>query len=139
MPLLSLLLCLPLPMCLLPPPLRACARVRARACVCVRVRACACSTARHGTDTGQKSEIAEAMHAIDPCVDVNRIFSRIVHKGAQLPAGESVVGKLVGVLCYYGQHWVAIFWDGALGCWVRFDDANVRKLGATWNSAGTHY
>merc|ERR1711988_1559504 len=61
-------------------------------------------------------------------LDLARLFDA-VEEGAPTHA------QLKGVLCYYGCHYVALFYSEAEQLWVSFDDATVRPIGPSWEDA----
>ena len=46
-----------------------------------------------------------------------------------------MAARLRGMFCYYGQHYIACFFNSDLGQWLTFDDAKVREVGPHWRDA----
>lgn len=42
--------------------------------------------------------------------------------------------RLRGMICYYGKHYNAYFFNEELSQWIVFDDATVKHVGDTWNA-----
>jgi len=38
-----------------------------------------------------------------------------------------------GMICYYGKHYNAYFFNETISQWIVFDDATVKEVGATWD------
>ena len=61
-------------------------------------------------------------------LDLNQLYE------FQLGTVQSALYRLTSMVCYYGQHYMAMVWrpvaggGGSGGAWVLFDDASVSKV-----------
>ena len=85
------------------------------------------------TGVPDRALVAALLQCIDPFIDPHALFDA---RDETCETGR--VGRLCGMICYYGRHYVACFWSDAQGQWLTFDDVDVRPVGATWAEAAAH-
>ena len=54
-------------------------------------------------------------------------------KTIELKADRHPTAELEGMLCYFGRHYLAFFFNVALGEWQCFNDEVVTNVGADWS------
>jgi hypothetical protein len=79
-----------------------------------------------------RETINAVLDSIDPYIDVHKMFCRPATAARR---EEVVAARLRGMFCYYGQHYVACFYNSDVGQWLTFDDAKVRRVGPHWRDA----
>mgnify|MGYP006155268563 CR=1 FL=1 len=85
------------------------------------------------TGRPDRALVAALLQCIDPFIDPNALFD-----ANDDTCATERVGRLCGMICYYGRHYVACFWSEAQAQWLTFDDSYVRPVGATWAEAVAH-
>lgn len=80
---------------------------------------------------GWSSDKADPVLAIAPLLDiVDRYVNLTVIHG--IDDGKSRPAVLRGMFCYYGRHYIALFYNQTLGSWLFMDDSRVEHLGEDW-------
>lgn len=75
------------------------------------------------TPNPPKEDVATALDIISLRIDIGNVFHM---------SGVRHMYKFRGMICYYGLHYSAFFWNSELNQWFIFDDANVKEVGAQW-------
>eukprot|EP00123_Amoebidium_parasiticum_P013187 comp21817_c0_seq1/m.31082 comp21817_c0_seq1/g.31082 ORF comp21817_c0_seq1/g.31082 comp21817_c0_seq1/m.31082 type:complete len:619 (-) comp21817_c0_seq1:111-1967(-) len=74
-------------------------------------------------------EVMRLLEHIQPVIDLDKIFPS--------PSGQPWPMMCDGVICYYGQHYVAFSYNSIKRSWIMFDDINVREVGPSWQDLMT--
>jgi len=73
------------------------------------------------------SDIQTVLRMIDMSIDIGNIFA---FDGTKKP---SFYYRLRGMICYYGKHYIAFFFNYARKQWFYFDDSTVKMVGTEWS------
>eukprot|EP01114_Cavostelium_apophysatum_P014332 TRINITY_DN3689_c0_g1_i4.p1 TRINITY_DN3689_c0_g1~~TRINITY_DN3689_c0_g1_i4.p1 ORF type:complete len:590 (+),score=108.12 TRINITY_DN3689_c0_g1_i4:1276-3045(+) len=74
------------------------------------------------SDSPNSDDIKQTLDLIDQTLDLSQVYGGI----AESPY------ELKGMICYYGKHYDAYFFDQQKGQWWIFDDARVRPVAEQW-------
>uniref|UniRef100_UPI00358E95E0 uncharacterized protein isoform X2 n=1 Tax=Myxine glutinosa TaxID=7769 RepID=UPI00358E95E0 len=77
-------------------------------------------------DSEQSHLILDVLHLISTRLCLSDLFSQVMKEKARKEL------HLVGLVCYYGHHYITFFHRSSHGCWVYFDDAQVKEIGRQW-------
>lgn len=83
------------------------------------------------TDSASTGQVQQLLSNITNRIDLAKAFDASVPTGA-----FRTIYHLRGFVCYYGRHYVAVFYSSAHKTWLLFDDSRVLDLGA-WNGVVT--
>ena len=84
-------------------------------------------------------ELEDMLKAIDLKIDLNRIFETpekhdidTTPHAAAGSASHAARVRLRGMFCFFGHHYMALFFDELCGKWLSLNDADVRPVGNSW-------
>jgi len=75
----------------------------------------------------QISDIQTILKMITMSIDIGNIFN---YDG---PTQPSYWYRLRGMICYYGKHYIAFFYNYNRKQWFYFDDSTVKMVGTEWS------
>jgi len=76
------------------------------------------------TNLPSPSDINEVLHLLDQTINLKIMFS--------FSTQEDSWYQIKGIICYYGKHYDAYFYNEPTNKWWVFDDATVKEVGDTW-------
>ncbi|TMW65909.1 hypothetical protein Poli38472_003674 [Pythium oligandrum] len=88
------------------------------------------------TNSATKEQIHGLLENIENRVDLAKCFDAAGPATKFKHGGLRTTYRLRGFVCYYGQHYVAVFYSTAHKAWLLFDDSRVLDLG-TWEDVQT--
>lgn len=75
------------------------------------------------TSVPSSRDIEKVLDLIEKRINVRNVFC---------DTGRDSFYKLKGMICYYGKHYDAYFYNETQRHWWLFDDATVKQVGSTW-------
>ncbi|OWA51518.1 Inactive ubiquitin carboxyl-terminal hydrolase 54 [Hypsibius exemplaris] len=66
-------------------------------------------------------------------IDTNICLCHLYHSARETEWASSAVHHLVGMICFYGRHYVSFFYHSRYQKWMHFDDASVKVIGADFS------
>ena len=83
------------------------------------------------TATPEVRDIMETLEIIQPEISLEELF--LLSSKEQADASY----RFRGMICYYGKHYNAYFYNESAKQWIVFDDATVKQVGANWSDVLT--
>ncbi|KJE91450.1 hypothetical protein CAOG_02583 [Capsaspora owczarzaki ATCC 30864] len=105
-----------------------------------------------GSTRPQSELISEVLELLAPALDLATVFHRtrptepkakrrwsLADPDNRLNADafaakDALPMSLTGLVCYYGKHYIAFFYNPRDRMWMMYDDATVKPVGPTWAS-----
>lgn len=72
-------------------------------------------------------DIMKTLEIIQSEIKLSELFTE-----AKTKKQNKATYRLRGMICYYGKHYNAYFYNEELAQWIVFDDACVKQVGSTW-------
>lgn len=93
------------------------------------------------TPNPDTEEIASILGMIDLRINIMNVFPNLKTAPDSNGVTSSVMHdnwakcnyRLRGMICYYGLHYVAFFYNRKRSEWIVFDDSTVKPVGVTWS------
>ncbi|RLN97375.1 hypothetical protein BBJ28_00018350 [Nothophytophthora sp. Chile5] len=90
------------------------------------------------TTSATKEQVQGVLANISDRVDLAKCFDAAGPVIRFKNGGLRTTYRLRGFVCYYGRHYVALFYSTAHKMWLLFDDSRVLEIG-TWNNVVAEY
>ncbi|RLN91948.1 hypothetical protein BBJ28_00013474 [Nothophytophthora sp. Chile5] len=90
------------------------------------------------TTSATKEQVQGVLANIGDRVDLAKCFDAAGPVIRFKNGGLRTTYRLRGFVCYYGRHYVALFYSTAHKMWLLFDDSRVLEIG-TWNNVVAEY
>lgn len=80
--------------------------------------------------TPSPADMENILDRIETVIDLRHIYVLAEPpNGSQRP---NTLMQLRGMICYYGMHYVLLFYQSLLKYWMLYDDSHIRKVGDSW-------
>ena len=73
-------------------------------------------------------EIEETLNIIQPELELDELYEIV-----DIQKQKDKRYKFRGMICFYGRHYNAYFFNDSIEKWIIFDDATVKKVGSLWS------
>jgi hypothetical protein len=85
------------------------------------------------TNSATKEQVQGLLENVEYRVDLARVFDASGPVIKFKNGGLRTTYRLRGFVCYYGRHYISVFYSTAHKAWLLFDDSRVLELG-TWEN-----